>query len=92
MEYIYIRREGDSESLKNNVLKLNEVTNENLIASYNKEVECGITGVHSQAIYLMAMGHTFFKRFGKSPIHMENNILGLGKKVRLSGSTYECSE
>lgn len=92
MDYIYIKREGDSESLKETVLKLKEFTNVELIASYNTEVECGITGVHSQALYLMAMGHVFFKRFGKSPIRMENNILELGKKVMSSGDTYECFE
>lgn len=92
MEYVYIRREGDSESLKATVSKFSVFTNEELIASYNKEVECGITGVHSQALYLMAMGHVFYKRFGKSPIRMENNILELGNKVRSSGDTYECFE
>ena len=62
--------------------------NESLIS----QSRCGITGVHSQALYLMATGHIFFKRFGESPIYMENNLLRIRGQVKLSGDTFEYNE
>lgn len=89
MEFIYIRREGDKVSIADTVKKIESSSNESLIEEYNKQSKCGITGVHAQALYLMAMGHVFFKRFGKSPIYMENNVLGMKEQIILIGETFE---
>jgi len=89
MEYIYIGRVGDKETIADKVKEFESSSNENLIEEYNKQSKCGITGVRGQALYLMAMGHVFFKRFGKSPIYMENNVLGMKEQIKLSGDTFE---
>jgi hypothetical protein len=92
MEYIYIRRKSDLEILHERVKTFQSFTNEELITAYNTQAKCGITGVHTQALYLMSMGHVFLKRFGKSPIYMENNVLGMRGQIKLSGDTFEYVE
>jgi hypothetical protein len=89
MEYLYIKRAGDKETIADNVNWFEARSNESLIEDYNKQSKCGITGVHEQALFLMAMGHVFFKRFGKSPIYMENNFLGMKEQIKLVGDTFE---
>ena len=89
MEYIYIKREGDLETLKDQVKAFETYSNEELVAAYNKEAICGITGVHAQALYLISLGHVFLKRFHKSPINLENNELRLGSQIEQSGDTFE---
>jgi len=89
MEYVYIRREGDKETIDDRVKGFEGCSNESLIEDYNKQSKCGITGIHAQALYLMAMGHVFFKRFGRSPIYMENNVLGMKEQIKLVGDTFE---
>jgi hypothetical protein len=89
MEYIYIKREGDLETLKERVKNFEAISNEELIDAYNKQAKCGITGVHAQALYLMSMGHVFFKRFGTSPIYMENNLLGMKGQIILINGEFE---
>jgi hypothetical protein len=92
MEYVYIRIKGDREIITDKVKSFESCNNESLIADYNKQSNLGITGVRGQALYLMAMGHIFFKRFGKSPIYMENNVLGMRGQIKLSGDTFEYIE
>ena len=89
MEFIYISREGDMDILREKVEVFKTYTNEELIEAYNQQSKCGITGVHSQGLFLMAIGHTFYKRFGKSPIIMRNNVLKLNRQIILSGDTFE---
>ena len=80
---------GDTEIIAEKVKVFEPNSNESLIADYNKQSKCGITGVRGQALYLMAMGHVFFKRFGESPIYMEENILGMRGQIKLSGKSFE---
>ena len=89
---MYIRREGDMPRLTEIAKGFESSNNESLISDYNRQSRCGITGVHSQALYLMATGHIFFKRFGESPIYMENNLLRIRGQVKLSGDTFEYNE
>lgn len=83
---------GDVELIADKVKGFESSSNESLIEDYNKQSKCGITGVRGQALYLMAMGHVFFKRFGKSPIYMENNVLGMKEQIKLSRKTFEYVE
>jgi hypothetical protein len=92
MEYIYIRIEGDMQTLTEHVKEFGACSNEDLILSYNKQARCGITGVHSQALYLISMGHVFLKRFGKSPISLEENVLDIKGQIKLVGETFEYIE
>ena len=80
---------GDTEIISEKVKAFESNSNESLIADYNKQSKCGITGVRGQALYLMAMGHVFFKRFGESPIYMEENVLGMRGQIKLSGESFE---
>jgi hypothetical protein len=54
---------------------LNDLSSEELIGRYNKQVEIGIVGVYKQAIFLVALRWVFKKRFNQSPILVEENIL-----------------
>ena len=92
MVFIYIRHDGDTQILAENVKRFETRCKKDLISDYNSQAKCGITGVHAQALYLMAMGHIFFKRFGKSPIYIENNVLGMKGQIKLSGDTFEFEE
>jgi hypothetical protein len=89
MEYVYIGMKGDREIITDKVKGFESCNNDSLIADYNKQSKCGITGVRGQALYLMAMGHVFFKRFGKSPIYMENNVLGIKGQIKIVWDTFE---
>ena len=80
---------GDTEIIAEKVKAFESNSNESLIADYNKQSKCGITGVRGQALYIMAMGHVFFKRFGESPIYMEENVLGMRGQIKLSGESFE---
>lgn len=89
MEYIYIKREGDLETIKDQVKVFETYSSEELVAVYNKQAKCGITGVHAQALYLISLGHVFLKKFHKSPINLENNVLTLGSQIKQSGDAFE---
>jgi len=52
-------------------------TLEELVNAYNKQVKCGIVGVHRQALYLIALRQEFSERLKKSPISLLEYILGL---------------
>ncbi|MDX9948057.1 MAG: hypothetical protein RBS38_11890 [Bacteroidales bacterium] len=89
MEYVYIRQEGDPATLKKYVQEMHDSGNEDLIAAYNRQAEIGITGVHSQALYIMSLGHVFLKRFGISPVTMENNILEMKGLIKATKNSFE---
>jgi hypothetical protein len=92
MEYVYIGMKGDKEVITEKVKRFEDNSNESLIDAYNNQSKIGITGVRGQVLYLMALGHIFFKRFGESPIYMENNVLGMKGQIKLSGDTFEYIE
>jgi hypothetical protein len=92
MEAIYIRRESDKQSIESSTTYFEAKDNESLISDYNDQVKCGIVAVHAQLLYLIALDKVFKKRFGKSPIYMENNIFGLKRKIKLNGDTFEYFE
>ena len=84
MEYVLIQRSGFREELLKNRAQLEKLGNEELVTSYNRQVEIGIVGVYSQAVFLAAMRFVFLKRFGMSPVEMEEGILlKLNKPVKL---------
>lgn len=83
MEYVLILREGDIDIINDHVRKLDHHSSEELVDLYNKQVRCGITGVHAQALYLCALGHLFYKRFDESPIYLKDRILGMSGKAKL---------
>ncbi len=84
MELLLIPRPSDRERLLEHIQTLSNLTLEELVESYNKNVSIGITGTQAQGLYLLAMHKVFLNKFGRSPISWTDNIvLALGEAVEL---------
>ena len=84
MEYLLIQRKGFKELFFNEVEKLQDLSNDQLINRYNKQVEIGIVGSYSQAVFLVVLRKFFLERFNATPILLQDNILiSLTSKVKL---------
>ncbi len=77
MEHIYIAREQDKNSIEAYKTGFEAETLETLVASYNRQVKCGIVGVHQQALYLIALRQEFRERLQESPVYLLEYVLGL---------------
>lgn len=83
MEYILINRAGDAKIIADYKKRLETYTLNTLVKAYNKEVNCGIVGVHRQALYLSALRQEFQDRLKESPIYILEHILGLVGPIEL---------
>ena len=84
MEYLLIQKKGFKELFFNEVEKLQDLSNDQLINRYNKQVEIGIVGSYSQAVFLVVLRKFFLERFNATPILLQDNILiSLTSKVKL---------
>ena len=84
MKYVLIQQPGFKAQCLENLEALKTQTSEELIARYNSSVKTGIVGVYAQAIMLVALRFEIKKRFGVSPILLEDNmILSLAGKVEI---------
>ena len=84
MKYILIQKPGFKERCLENLETFKVQTSEELIDRYNSSVKTGIVGVYAQAIMLVALRHEIKRRFGVSPILLEDNmILSLSGKVEI---------
>ena len=45
--------------------------------SYNRQVKCGIVGVHQQELYLIALRQEFRERLKESPVYLLEQVLGM---------------
>ena len=77
MEHIYTRREDDKTEIAYYKKEFEATTLEELLASYNSQVKCGIVGVHQQALYLIALRQEFKERLKESPVCLLQHVLGL---------------
>ncbi|WP_297708041.1 hypothetical protein [uncultured Eudoraea sp.] len=77
MEYIYVGREDDNNIIADYKKRFEVETLETLVKSYNRQVKCGITGVHRQALYLIALRQEFKERLKESPVYILEHVLGL---------------
>ncbi|MEH6514134.1 MAG: hypothetical protein V7734_13655 [Maribacter arcticus] len=77
MEYIYVGREDDNNIIADYKKRFEAKTLEELVESYNSQVKCGITGVHRQALYLIALRQEFKERLKESPVYLLEHVLGL---------------
>jgi hypothetical protein len=84
MEYLFIQRQGDREQIIDLLSEFNRNSKNELVCIYNRTVEIGIVGAHAQAQRLVALHHAFKASFGKSPIKLEDNTIGLTGKIELS--------
>ena len=84
MKYVLIQKPGFKERCLENLEAFKAQTSEDLIDRYNSNVKTGIVGVYAQAIMLVALRHEIKRRFGASPILLEDNvILSLTGKVEI---------
>ena len=83
MEYIYIGREKDKNSIAEYKKSFEAKTLEGLVESYNSQVKCGIVGVHQQALYLIALRQEFRERLKESPIYLLKHVLGLVGPIKV---------
>lgn len=75
MEHIHVQRAGDAEVIREYEATFRAKTNEELIADYEQQRRCGITGVHRQALYLIALRTVMKERFQDSPIEFEGGVV-----------------
>ena len=84
MKYVLIQQPRFKERFLEHLDAFKAQTSEELIDRYNSSVKTGIVGVYAQAIMLVALRHEIKKRFGVSPILLEDNmILSLTGKVEI---------
>jgi len=84
MKYILIQQPGFKERFLERLEAFKTQTSEELIDRYNSSVKTGIVGVYAQAIMLVALRHEIKRRFGVSPILLEENmILSLTGRVEI---------
>ena len=84
MKYVLIQKPGFKEKCIESLDAFKAQTSEELIDRYNSSVKTGIVGVYAQAIMLVALRHEMKRRFGVSPILLEDNmILSLSGKVEI---------
>jgi len=83
MEYIYISRKDDEQSIADYKKDFESSSLEELVKAYNKQVKCGMVGVHQQALYLMALRQEFSERLKESPVYLLNYVLGLVGEIEV---------
>ncbi|MCA0154464.1 hypothetical protein [Winogradskyella vincentii] len=84
MEYIYIARQKDQEVIKTDIERFKELPLNELVDLYNRQVKCGITGVHRQALYLLALRIEFKRRLAESPVYLMDYVLGFVGEIEVS--------
>jgi len=83
MKHIYLQRPDDRQNIVNYKKLFEQKSLEELVDAYNRQVRCGITGVHQQALYLMALKEEFKKRLKESPVYLTDYVLGLVGEIEL---------
>ena len=83
MEYIYIDREDDKNTISEYKKIFEDESLEELVESYNKQAKCGIVGVHQQALYLIALRQEFKERLKESPVYLLEYVLGLVGEIEV---------
>ncbi len=83
MEYIYIGKDDDKNIIAEYKKTLEAETLKKLVESYNDQVKCGMTGVHCQALYLIALRQEFKERLAESPVYLLEHVLGLVGPIKV---------
>ena len=87
MEYIYVGRGNDNHIIAD-YKKIFEIqTLEALVKSYNSQVKCGITGVHRQALNLIALRQEFKERLKESSVYLLEHVLGFVGPIEVVDGT-----
>jgi hypothetical protein len=72
MKHVFIPREGDKERFFEYESHFRECSDQELNEAYQRQARCGMTGVHAQAVYLLALKEVMEERFGESPVTLED--------------------
>ncbi|MFT6795008.1 MAG: hypothetical protein ACJART_000139 [Maribacter sp.] len=78
MKHVFTSREGDQELFLTYYDRLKALNDEQLIEAYHKQIRLGLTGVHAQAVYVLALKKLMKNRFGKDCIALAGGVLDLG--------------
>ncbi len=77
MKHVFTSREGDQKLFLEFYERLKELSDEKLIEAYYREIRIGMTGVHAQAVYVLALRKLMKGRFGKRVISLEGGVIDL---------------
>lgn len=72
--HIHIQRKGDDQIILDYIKSFKTYDDAKLIEAFEAQKKCGITGVHQQALYLIALRTVMMERFNDSPITIEDNL------------------
>jgi hypothetical protein len=78
MKHVFTTKKGDQNLFLKYYDRLEELSDENLIEVYFRESRIGMTGVHAQAVYILALRKVMKHRFGKSFISLNGRVIDLG--------------
>jgi hypothetical protein len=82
IKYIYQNRENDKSVIQEYGELLAKDSLEELVDAFNRQVKCGIVGVHRQALYLIALRKEFLLRLEQTPILIDSQkIIDIKKKI-----------
>jgi hypothetical protein len=85
LKYIYQRRENDKSVILEYGERFAKDSLEELVDAFNRQVKCGIVGVHRQALYLIALRKEFLIRVEQTPIVIDHDrIIEIKKEIKLS--------
>ena len=84
ISHVIIHRRGIKEEVMEHLELFKHNSSEELIETYNRNVQIGSIAVYAQAIMLVALRRVIKERFGVSPITIEDNmIVSLTGKVMI---------
>ena len=78
MKHVFTSREGDKTLFLEFYNSLKDLNDKRLIEAYHKQMKLGMTGVHAQAVYVLALRKVIKDRFGKNFISFEGGVIDLG--------------
>ena len=84
LKYIYQRRENDKSVIQEYGEHIAKDSLEELVHAFNRQVKCGIVGVHRQALYLIALRKEFLLRIEQNPIIIDDGrIIDIQKEIEV---------
>jgi len=90
LQYMLLEKPGDREFAIKMLSAYTQLDNAGLIEAYNSAWRVGIVGSHLQAVSYYALHIAFKRRFGASPILIQNEIiLSLTDPIDLNGDSWK---
>jgi len=92
LQYMLLEKPGDREFAIKMLSAYTQLDNAGLIEAYNSAWKVGIIGSHLQAVSYYALHVALKRRFGASPILIEDEIiLSLTDPIDLNGDSWKYS-